>query len=545
MTRLRKRLLALVLALIAVLIVSALLYMAGMSRLEGKPRSFGQSIEWAAETLSTTGYGFDSSWQHPLMIALVVLVQFLGVFLVFLIFPVVLIPFLEERFETRLPGECTEAREHVLIFRNGPAVSSLVEELKLAGVMPVIIEEDEPEARRVHETGTRVVHGSLEGQVMQRVALASARALILNGSDHRNAATAITARQLGYKGSILALVESPLHRQPTILAGATSAYTPRHVLAAALAARASRKVSPSVAGTQKLGHKLQVSETLLAPESALAGKTLEEARIGEALGVTVIGQWLGGHLIAPPMPDTRLEPGGILIVAGSIENTERFTDLCGGSSASRRDGPFVIAGFGEVGRKIAEVLHDAGEKTCVISEVAAGGVDVVGNVLDPELLEKAGVKDAQSVVLALSEDATTLFATVILKDLAPHVPVIARVNGPENVERIHGAGADFALSISQVTGQILARKLLGKQSLALDQSLKVSMVASPELIGQHPSDLRIRPRTGCSVVAVERGSELIVHFDRAFRFADGDSVYICGSDQDLRKFVGVFPTGKA
>lgn len=544
MTRLRKRLLALVLALFAVLIVSALLYMAGMSRLEGKPRSFWQSIEWAAETLSTTGYGFDSSWQHPLMVALVVVVQFLGVFLVFLIFPMYLIPFLEERFETRLPGDCADAREHVLIFRNGPAVSSLVEELKLAGVTPVIIEEDEPEARRVQETGTRVVHGSLEGQVMQRVALASARALILNGSDHRNAATAITARQLGYKGSILALVESPLHRQPTILAGASSAYTPRHVLAAALAARASRKVSPSVAGTQKLGHKLQVSETLLAPESALAGKTLEEARIGEELGVTVIGKWLGGHLIAPPAPDMRLEPGGILIVAGSIENTERFTDLCGGSSASRRDGPFMIAGFGEVGRKIAEVLHDAGEKTCVISEVAAEGVDVVGNVLNPELLEKAGVKDAQSVILALSEDATTLFATVILKDLAPHVPVIARVNGPENVERIHGAGADFALSISQVTGQILARKLLGKQSLALDQSLRVSMVASPELIGQHPSDLRIRPRTGCSVVAVERGSELIVHFGRDFRFADGDSVYICGSDEDIRKFVGVFPAGK-
>ncbi len=541
MTRLRKRLLALVLALIAVLIVSALLYMGGMSQLEDKPRNFLQSIEWAAETLSTTGYGFDSSWQHPLMVALVVVVQFLGVFLVFLIFPMFLIPFLEERFATRLPGDCASARDHVLIFRNGPAVSSLIEELKLAGVTPVIIEEDEPEARRVQETGTRVVYGSLEGQVMQRVALASARALILNGSDHRNAAAAMTARQLGYKGSVLALVETPLHRQPTILAGATSAYTPRHVLAAALAARASRKVSPSVAGVQKLGHRLQVSETLIPPGSAVAGKTLEEARIGEELGVTVIGQWVGGHLIAPPAPDMRLEPGGILIVAGSIEDTERFTDLCGGSSANRRHGPFVIAGFGEVGGKVAQMLHDAGERTCVISQAAAEGVDVVGNVLNSELLEKAGVGEAQSVILALSEDATTLFATVILKDLAPHVPVIARVNGPENVERIHWAGADFALSISQVTGQILARKLLGKQSLALDQTLKVSMVSSPELIGKHPSDLRIRPRTGCSVVAVERGSQLLVHFDRDFRFAAGDSVYICGSEEDTRKFAGVFP----
>ena len=123
MKRSRKRLLILVLVLLVILLVSALLYMAGMSQLEDKPRTFWQSLEWAAETLSTTGYGFDCNWRHPVMVVLVVVVQFLGVFFVFLIFPVYLIPFLEERFETRLPGDCESVRDHVLIFRNGPAVS--------------------------------------------------------------------------------------------------------------------------------------------------------------------------------------------------------------------------------------------------------------------------------------------------------------------------------------------------------------------------------------------------------------------------------------
>ena len=131
MRRSRKRLLALLASLVAVLVVSALLYMVGMNQLEGRPRGFWQALEWAAETLSTTGYGADASWSHPLMVCLVVLVQFLGVFLVFLIFPIYLIPFLEERFETRLPGDCADARNHVLIYRNGPAVASLIEELKL------------------------------------------------------------------------------------------------------------------------------------------------------------------------------------------------------------------------------------------------------------------------------------------------------------------------------------------------------------------------------------------------------------------------------
>lgn len=541
MKRSNKRLLALVLAFVVVLVVAALLYMAGMSQLEGKPRGFWQALEWASETLSTTGYGSDATWHHPLMVTLVVLVQFFGVFLVFLIFPIYLIPFLEERFETRLPTDCANARQHVLIYRNGPAVASLIDELKHLSVTPIIIEEDEAEARRVQEAGHRVVYGNLEGKVMTRVALADCRALILNDSDQRNAAVAITARQLGFSGDILGLVENPLHRQPTILAGATAAYTPRHVLGAALAARASRKVSPAVAGEQYLGTNLQVSEVRIHAGSVLAGRTIGECELAHETGVTVIGQWFNGRLDVSPRSNTRIEAGGILLLVGSAENIGRFTETCSGTTKLKHHGPFIVAGYGEVGGKVVELLHDAGEETRVISLHPVPGVQIVGNVLDTKLLIEAGVEEAQAVILALHDDSTTLFATVILKDLAPHVPVIARVDRQENVERIHVAGVDFALSISQVTGQILARRLLGKAAVSLDQGLKVSLVASPELVGKNPADLRIRERTGCSVVAVERGEDVLVRFDGDFRFSPEDSIYICGSETAIRKFTAEFP----
>jgi Trk K+ transport system NAD-binding subunit len=87
-----------------------------------------------------------------------------------------------------------------------------------------------------------------------------------------------------------------------------------------------------------------------------------------------------------------------------------------------------------------------------------------------QILKQAAIADVQAVILALNADSTTLFATVIFKDLAPNVPVIARVNRAENVERIYAAGADFALSISQVSGQLLAWRLLGKESVAFKRA---------------------------------------------------------------------------
>lgn len=42
-------------------------------------------LEWAAESLTTTGYGRDTVWTHPVMAVYVIAVQFLGLFLVFLV----------------------------------------------------------------------------------------------------------------------------------------------------------------------------------------------------------------------------------------------------------------------------------------------------------------------------------------------------------------------------------------------------------------------------------------------------------------------------
>jgi Trk K+ transport system NAD-binding subunit len=540
--RSQKRLLLLGLGLLLTVLASTFLYMWGMSALEGKPRGFWQSLEWAGSTLSTTGYGADTSWRHPVMVVFVFVVQFLGIFLVFLVVPIYLIPFLEERFETRLPQEAAkkDLAGHAVIYRYGPAVETLLAELARAGVPTLVLEPDEAIARRLFDLGVQIIHRTLGDGGLQAARLLTARAIIANGSDDENAALSLSARQLGYKGPILALVEDPYHRRPMVLAGATAAFTPRHILGAALAARASARIQPGTAGSQQLGRHLEVAEVRVNRHSPLAGHTVDEVAIGARTGVTVVGQWIGGELVVPDGAGLRLVPDGILVVVGSRESVARLQDLAGGAVALRRDGPFVVGGGGEVGRKVAELLRAVGEEVCLIDRHPGPEVDLVGNVLDVRTLETAGVKTAQAVILALDTDSATLFATVILKDLAPEVPVIARVNEAQNVERIHRAGADFGLSISRVSGQLLAQKLLGLDAVAVDPQLKI-LKADPEpLAGRRPADLGIREKTGCSLVAVERGDDVLVEFPPHFRFQATDAVYICGSGNAVRRFREVF-----
>ena len=531
MRRSTRRLIALAVGLTAFVIGSALLYQVGMARLEGHPRSFWDSVEWAAETLSTTGYGADSRWSHPAMVIFVVAVQFVGIFLFFLIVPIFLIPFLEERFEEKLPRSAPDIANHVVVYRYGPAVETLLQRLGASGVPSLVVETDEAAARTVLEHAQQVVFSRAEEDALDVCRLNQARALVANGRDEENASVVLRARQMGFTGEIFVFVEEPAHRRPIELAGATAAYTPRHIVAAALAAHASDRISPRLPGSEPIAG-LQRREIRIPANSALAGKTLAEAAIAERSGAIVVGQWSRSHLHARCNADTRIEPGSILELVGDEESLARAAKLLGGKYL-RSEGPFLIAGYGEVGRKVHELLTDAGEEVRVIERQALPGVDHVGNVLDPAMLERAGLADARAVILALNSDDATLFATVIARDAAADVTVIARVNHARNLENIYRAGADFALSISDVSGEMLSARLLGRVVRSREEHRQVARLRVARSAGKTLRELPIR-QNGCSAIAIMRNGQLMTRLTRDTVLQPGDELYVCGIAEAVR-----------
>ena len=66
-------------------------------------------------------------------------------------------------------------------------------------------------------------------------------------------------------------------------------------------------------------------------------------------------------------------------------------------------------------------------------------------------------------------------------------------------------------------------------------------VAARGLVEHHPKQSALLRQTGCSVVAVERGEDLLVEFDADFAFRSDDAVYICGSSDAMQRFGQTFP----
>jgi len=537
-----KRLIALLALLPTAVVILGTIYMLGMDYLEGTPRTFLHSLQWASETLTTTGYGGDNHWNHPAVALFVIVGQFLGQFLVFLIFPIFVLPYFEEQFEVRLPHLLPPMAGKVLFYRFGPAIESLLEEFKRTNSPFVIFEEDMDVARNLRDRGYDVVFGKLAADPAVLARVKQARAVVTNAGDHANATCTLIVREHGFTGPLYALADEPQYRPPMVQIGATDVFTPSHVLGAALASRASARISPPAEGMNLLGSMVGLAELRIRAGSPLADQRLGDLRLRETQGVSVIGQWLGGVFTTTKGPETRVEAGAILVVVGTPDNLEKIGRM---AMPIRRTGPIVLAGFGAVGRKVIQMLQDAGESCVVIDRVAANGVDVVGNVLEQATLEQAGVKEASAVILALNDDSESVFATAVVRDFAPEVPLIVRVIRTPNTARIYRSGADFAISVGQVAGQILAYHLLDEQVIPVENRIKFSRLSAGTLVGAHPWHSEALERTGAKIVAVERGAEVRVEFDSDFVLRADDALFVCGSLDSLERYQREFHASTA
>lgn len=362
-----KRLLALLALLPTAVMLFGTIYMLGMAHLEGSPRTFMQSIQWASETLTNTGYGADNHWNHPAVALFVILSPFVGQMLIFLIFPVLVLPYFEEQFEVRLQHELPPMAGKVLFYRYGPAIETLLEEFISMNRSFVIFEEDMALARNLRDRGYDVVFGKLAEEPAVLARVNQAQAVVANGGDYANATCTLIAREFGFTGPIYALADEPIYRSPMMQISATEVFTPAHVLGAALASHASTRISPPAEGMHLLGSKVGMVEFRVREGSLLAGKRLGDLRLREQHGVSVIGQWHAGVFTTTKGPETRVEPGAILVVVGVHANLEKVERM---AMPIRRTGPIVLAGYGAVGHKVIEMLRDVGG-----ARLCAGGAD--------------------------------------------------------------------------------------------------------------------------------------------------------------------------
>ena len=529
--------------LFVALVGTALGYQWGMATFENRPRTFLDAFQFAVEMFTTTGFGGDAPWESEQMRAFIAVTDLMGMALLVGALPVVARPVLEtiltETAPTSLDDEVTD---HVIVCSYTTRAEVLIEELDAREVPHVVVESDRERANELYGDGHRVIRADPESsEGLNAARLPAARSLVVDVSDQVDASIVLAAKELAEDVPVVSVVEDPDLERYHRLAGADHVLSPRPLLGRGLAAKVTTALRTEIDEAIDIDDRLKIAEVSVRHGGDLAGATLAESGIRERAGVNVVGAWFQGEFDPSPSPDAALTRGTVLLVSGRPDQLERLVEMTQSSVRRFTAGRTVIVGYGQVGRTIAGELEDADIPYTVVDTEDKPGVDVVGDATNPETLASARVEDADTVALALPDDTTTEFATLVIRDTAPDTEIVARIEEDANVSKTYRAGADYVLSLATVTGRMSAARLLeGRDVLSVEQQVEVVRVEAPGLVGRTLGDADVREKTDCTVMAIERDADVITEMGPRTTVEPDDELIVVGTDDGIRAFERAF-----
>ncbi|MDR9430701.1 MAG: NAD-binding protein [Natronomonas sp.] len=547
MSRVKRRAVYYVAFIAVLILVAAAAYDFGMRTFEPGPYpppgteiSLLHSMQVVVETFTATGYGSDSPWQSVQMNLLVMLLDVTGVGLFFLALPAVLLPLFKDALSPSVPTEIdATVDDHVIVCSDTSRAEALIDELDANGLDHVFIDPDRDRSMDLAADGYRVINGDPEStEALERAHIADARALVADVSDRVDASIVLAAEEATGDSTVISVVEDAETATYHRLAGADHVLTPRRVLGDGLAGKLTTGVRTDLGEAVRVGDDFEIVELPIHRNGSLVGRTIADSSLRETYGVNVIGAWSYGEFETPPPLDQPLDSSTVLLLAGGSEGIERLRTAERSTVRRPNRGETIVAGYGEVGQTVAAALSRAGVPHTTVDIRDFDGVDVVGDVTDPDVLESAGIERAASIVLALSDDTLTEFATLVVRDRAPDVEVIARADRTDAVRKTYRAGADYVLSLATVSGRSIASRIIDDEEImSMDTNVQLVRTTAPALDGEIIENAGIRERTGCTVVAIERNGTVHTDLDGAFRLDPGDELVIAGTDAATNRFV--------
>jgi len=513
-----------------------------MWHVEGVGQSIFASFEFVVQTMTTTGYGQDSGlWSHPLTFLFVSTTQISGIAIGFFTLRLIVIPLFTGA-EVNLDNRLAPKRDHVVVCEYRRDSEVLLEELTELGIEYVLISTDREEAEQLSDEGYSVIHGSPQDVgAFERAGIDEASSIVVDVGD-ANVNAILTARSARRDVPVIALTDDSDMEDVLLDAGADTVLSPHGVLGRRLAEKAVSSFTAEFTDSMELGIDFQVTEIPVEHGSDLIGKRIRETGIRERTGAQIIGAWIDGELQLPPGPETRIRPNTTLIVAGRQESLQEMSAFTKSLRRYERPERVVIAGYGEVGQAAQEVIGDAGIETVTIDVVDRAGVDMVADASSKETLREARIEDAGAVLVAVPDDATGLLATVVARSLNPNIEVLTRVSDTNASRKAMRAGADYVLSVPQVSARMIARELRGEDIIDPATQIRLVRVSAASFAGTTIADSEIYEKTGCRVVAVEDEDGLSTTVDPE-RTLDGDErLVIVGDDDAVQSFLKRFDT---
>jgi Trk K+ transport system NAD-binding subunit len=509
---------------------------------EGKNYSIITGFYWTMTVMSTLGFG-DITFTGDLGKSFSILVLVTGVIFFLIMLPFTFIqffyaPWLEAQSKSHIPRKLIPPlRGHVLITNFGPIAMALIERLRQYGHAYAIILPDMQQVLDLVDRGYTVLLGELDNpQTWRNASVETAAMVVATNDDMKNTSTVFTVRGIAPKVTIVASADMEGSVDILQLAGCQLTFQFMDMLGQALARRSLGKTSRST----MIGRfeELAIAESPVM-RTGLVGRTIKDIALRQKTGLNVVGLWDRGHFTLPNA-DTRLESSAVLVLAGSQAQLAAYDAFIGERKATQA--PVLILGGGRVGRAAAKTLGDENVAYRVVEKNprrrGAGGENyIIGSAADHDILVRAGIGKAPSVIITTHSDEMNIYLTIYCRRLRPDIQIISRATLDRNINVLHSAGADLVMSHASMAASTIINILTPGRLLMLTEGLNIFRYpAPPSLIGKSLSESGIREKAACSVIAIIDKGVTLINPDPLEPLRAGEEMLMIGTSEAEKAF---------
>jgi voltage-gated potassium channel len=520
----------------------------GIMVLENQEHSWLTGLYWTLTVMSTLGFG-DITFHSDLGRAFTIVVLLYGIVMLLIVAPFTFIrffyaPWLDAQLRSRAPRKVADdLSDHVVICQYDDLARDLIPRLNELEVPYVVIEPDLAEAARLHTESVSVVAGSRDdAATFNAVRAANARLVFVNLSDTQNTNITLTVREIDHDVQVVAVAESVDSIDVIELSGATHVLALKQRLGEQLATR----IPDGIRSAQRIGSfgELVIAEFPI-HGTALPGRTIRDSHLRELTGLNIIAVWERGRLL-PAGPETILSEHSVPVVVGTEEQVTELDALFVIYQATEPSA--LVLGGGNVGQAVAGALRDRGvpvtilERDPALEERLAKVADrvVIGDASNLETVKAAGIDQVRSVVLTTNDDATNAFLAIYCRKLSKTAHIISRISHDWNLEAIHRAGADFALSHCSLAVQTLVAMVRKQELIVVGEGTELFIEKTPEhLFGKNLADSKIGATTGLNVLAIREKGRLTANPPASTELSRDSELVMVGSPEQRMRFLAL------
>lgn len=216
----------------------------------------------------------------------------------------------------------------------------------------------------------------------------------------------------------------------------------------------------------------------------------------------------------------------------------------------------IVCGYGRNGKQAVEKLADY-KKEFVVVEIDEQIVErflnteilyILGNADEDEILIKAGIERASTLICALPSDADNLFVVLSARQINPNLKIISRATEETSYQKLKLAGADNVIMPDKIGGAHMANlvvtpdlvEFLDNLSVSGEQdSINVEQIpfknVSPDGSEKAILELDIRNKTGCSVIGYKAPEgTYVVNPEPSMKLKKGSSLILIGRPEQIK-----------